>query len=158
MTRRPVENRAATLAAVLASAIPGAAPHMVGRAVVAMIAAARAHKREAERECSFAWASEEPYRTRAERRLVKLAAAAERAIYDAASGASSVSGAAPVIAASIDGTGATRVVLSVGAPRWLRLAFGGDPRGPCATLYVSDMPGDGWGSDDSGLRAWPIYA
>jgi hypothetical protein len=35
-----------------------------------------------------------------------------------------------------------------------KITLGGDPRGACGTLYIPNMPGDGWGGADGGF---PIY-
>ena len=133
MTTQPKENRSALLAAVLARALPDAQPHLVARAVVAMQTAAKAHKRAAENACSYPMT--EAQTARADKRCAHLQALADVALCAAATPPSVFD---------------AHRVLTVGSvkpykgERTVRLMFGGDPRGPCGWLKVSDMPGDGW--------------
>ena len=135
MPAQPKENRSALLAAVLARALPDAAPHLIARAVAAMQHAAKAHKRAAENACSYPMT--EAQTARADKRCARLHAAAELAVYEAC----------PPPCAR-DGVGVVYVGTSSKPIRNLRLTFGGDPRGPCGWLKVSDMPGDGWDHAD----------
>lgn len=134
----PKENRSAKLAAVLARALPDATPHAIERAVMAMQHAARAHKRHAENECNYPLT--EAQMARAEKRLARLAEAARAALVDCAP----VAGEAP-------GENPNDWFMTNG-DRDFELRLGGDPRGPCGRLIISDMPGDGWGD------GWAIYA
>jgi hypothetical protein len=140
MIRNTEPPRAATLAAVLARALPDARPGAIAHAVGAMIHAARAHKRDGEIACSYP--RTEAQERRAARRLERLAMAAAEQLGacepQATCGLAHLSGMSYVV-------GGEQV-------RTLRLDFGGDPRGPCGRLVVSDMPDDGWGD------GWAIHS
>ena len=140
----PRENRPAVLAAVLAQALPGAAPARIAEAVTAMTAAAKAHKRAAEYACSYP--TDEAWRERTTRRLIRLACDAERPLIDGDAGRHFI------------GPGVIRVMLATepGACRHIRLKFGGDPRGPCGVLFISDRDGDSF-DEHNGRRGWAIY-
>ena len=118
------ENRSALLAAVLARALPDASPHLIARAVAAMQHAAKAHKRAAENACNYPMT--EAQTARADKRCARLAETATHAADDAAMSARWPS-------------------MTSARACGVSLAFGGDPRGPCGWIKVSDMPGDGWG-------------
>ena len=134
---RNTDNRSAFLAAVLARALPDAQPAAIARAVQAMQTAARAAKRWSETECSYPLT--EAQQARGERRAERLARAASDSLFSAAG----------AISCRNVNTGEITVYTGPDTPaRRLTLRFGGDPRGPCAWLHVSDMPGDGWSADD----------
>ena len=129
--KTPTENRSAFLAATLARALPDATPAAIARAVQAMQVAARAAKRWSEMECSYPLTDAQ--QARGDKRVERLARAAFTALADAH----------PQKA----GNPAQEFGLIDGCAR-VRLRFGGDPRGPCGFLHISDMPGDGWSRDD----------
>lgn len=135
----PKENRSAKLAAVLARALPDATPHAIERAVQAMQDAARAHKRHAENQCNYPMA--EAQMARAEKRLDRLEIGAA---YDLSK--------CGVNATHTRGLVESSLFFTADHTRIIRLSFGGDPRGPCGRLIISDIPGDGWGD------GWAIYA
>ena len=127
MSTRPEPPRAATLAAALALAYHDSnpAPHRVALAVAAMQKAARAAKRNAERECNEPMSNREL--AMMDDREQRLALKAHDAL-----------------------------ALAVGVNA-ATLAFGGDPRGPCAWLTIPSLPGDGWADSRATGAPWPIY-
>ena len=125
---RPTENRSAFLAAVLARALPNASPAAIAKSVSAMQAAARAAHKWSETVCSYPLTDAQ--QARGDKRVAKLIKAADAALY-----------------ACMPDFGTDHFVPTVAG-----LRFGGDPRGPCGWLVVSDMPGDGWGD------GYAIYA
>ncbi len=169
MTKYREPSRPALLAAVLMRALPGANPRFVAQAIDAGIAAAKAHKRDSENECSYEWANTEAYRKRAENRLAKLAKHAETLLFDAAESINSrpliaVSSASstvarweapppPSVRVSTDGQGVVRI--GEGG-RYIRFVLGGDPRGACGWLFVSDADGDSFNEFD-GRRGFALY-
>lgn len=153
-SRRREAPRAATLAAVLARALPDARPSAIAWAVGRMIDAAKAAKRwetilcnntmwsERQLERCKLQAHERPLtdeqRARGDRRCERLADAAVACLRDTIGHAKGGGCDDPVAGIAIAG-------------RIIRLTFGGDPRGPCGMLHISDMPGDGFGP------GWAIY-
>lgn len=129
MTTHREPPRAATLAAVLARALPDAHPGAIAHAVGAMIHAAKAHKRWGAQTCNYPMT--EAQTKRGDRRCERLGQAAYDRVLLCGEGIAPWTGA----------WGA----LHMASKRTLRLDFGGDPRGPCGQLIVSDMPGDGFG-------------
>lgn len=155
----PRENRPALLAAVLAHALPGAAPHRIADAVTAMTAAAKAHKRAAEHECSYP--TDETWQRRTEARLSRLADCAKAKIYAAASSAYDAQGFPQDIRPYLGPAGLvvrlpTRAHNATSGDRSILLKFGGDPRGPGGVLFISDRDGDSW-DEHNGRRGWAIY-
>ena len=149
MPKHPEPPRAATLAAVLARALPDATPHRIALAVGAMTRAAIAHRRWSETECSYPVTDAQA--GRAEKRLSRLALEAFDALRVAANGDNLRSFCIAKLAVTVN----TAAGPAPDGPLTLRditLKFGGDPRGCCGWLIVSDMPGDGWG-DGYGIFA-----
>lgn len=140
----PRENRPAVLAAVLAQALPGAAPHRIAEAVTAMTAAAKAHKRAAEHECNYP--TDEAWQGRTAARLSGVVRGAEQAML-ICSGRPLIVGPNYITTVS-DNDSADY--------RHIHIKFGGDPRGPCGVLFVSDRDGDSW-DEHNGRRGWAIY-
>lgn len=146
MTKFREPPRAATLAAVLARALPDARPGAIAHAVGSMIVAAKAHKRWGETCCSYPLT--EAQQKRGDKRCTTLARRAMDDLWNAAK--------------PLDATDAQMHCKRIAAdtlhmlPDYrgepiaqgdftIRLTFGGDPRGPCGMLHISDMPGDGFG-------------
>lgn len=143
----PRENRPAVLAAVLAQALPGAAPHRIAEAVTAMTAAAKAHKRAAEHECNYP--TDEAWQRRMARQLATWADLAADSV------CATVGGDIEIGHKPNDTTcNHFRGVQACG--RALSLDFGGDPRGPCGVLFISDRDGDSY-AEHNGRRGWAIY-
>ena len=137
----PEENRSAFLAATLARALPDAQPAAIARAVRALQDAARAAKRWSETTCSYPLTDAQ--QARGEKRCARLAQAAWAAIV-ACPGTAQSAGRVPGYVAYVRDA----VTEHNPSARTVRLRFGGDPRGPCGFLVISDMPGDGWSRDD----------
>lgn len=131
------ENRSAFLAAVLARALPDASPGHIMFAVQAMQDAARAHRRWGEACCNYPMTDEQ--QRRGDRRCER---ATERAVGDLRACIGHAKGGG--CDDPDDGIQIEHPVLN-GPVRTIRLSFGGDPRGPCGQLIISDMPGDGFG-------------
>ena len=132
MTRKD-PPRAATLAAVLARALPEASPHRIALAVGAVTHAAKAHRWVAEARCNYNFT--EAQETRQDRRLERLETEAWAMLGLAADSHCPHEARGRDVIEWVKGHLAGRV----------RLEFGGDPRGCCGSLIVSDMRGDGWG-------------
>lgn len=138
--------RAATLAAVLARALPDARPSAIAFVVGAMIQAAASHRKWAETCCNYAMAEDQ--QARGDRRRDRMA---QKVVGDLRELAGHAKGGGcddpeDGVVVHVDREGANRKIL-----RTLRLTFGGYPRGPCGSLHISDMPGDGFGP------GWGIY-
>lgn len=137
--------RAATLAAVLARALPDARPSAIAFAVGSMIHAAKAHQRWGEQTCNYPMT--EVQTARGDKRCARLATIAVgdlRLLIDHAKGGGCDD--------PEDGIAARIKLIGNSIVRTVRLEFGGDCRGPCGMLHISDMPGDGFGP------GWAIYS
>ena len=105
----------------------------LGLAVGAMIRAAWVARRWEEARCGYPMT--EAQERRGNKRMGRLANLARDALVMAAGVERAV---------RVEGDDGVCDAVVVG-DRTIALSFGGDPRGCCGSLVVSDMPGDGWG-------------
>ena len=124
MSKRESTERAATLAILLSSHYPRGGAYRIARLVYDMQAAARSAKSWEERRCSYPM--DEATESRGNRRIERTQARIN------------------VVLAS-QGLEPSDPLEGLKHENPARIELGGDPRGPCGTLHIPGLRGDGFG-------------